>query len=538
MNPDGIAELRLAGYVAEGNFMRSVSSGWSPLITWITALFLFIGLEGLTAARTAIALCGAGLLFVAWSLSARFDLSRNMRFIALLITAVLTSFWTIQFIASDVLFAALILWYIYLVTDPDILANKKVSISCGIIGGFSYLAHHYAFPFFIVHFPSMLFLNAYMDRDKEGFPLKKVLKSCGLGIAGFLMIASIWVGIASVKYGHLTISSKGPTARAAMGPGNIESRSPHFYGGLHKPNNEYSMHIFEDVSGLKFKTWSPFESRDYLIYQINLIKDNALYILQHFVTNSPFFTRIFMIGVLALILIVFLLNPLNDRKKYLYSWVLITFIIYCSGFILIIAKSPRRFYAVMIVFLFLSFHFLDELNNASKGLVSGKIKKLMTVVVMLIFISAFALKPCLNLLRSIKYIINYEQVNPYQEIAEQINTVQFPSPYAIIRSSQKPPTDLYIAYYLKKQLLGRPLSNNVDGITGELRRAGARSLLVFDNPETVEKLNSDNRYIHVASMKLKDDRRYENTVNINVKDFEIITGWDNEVNIYELKIKE
>lgn len=188
----------------------------------------------------------------------------------------------------------------------------------------------------------------------------------------------------------------------------------------------------------------------------------------------------------------------------------------------------------MIVFLFLSFHFLEELNNAVSRIVSGRIKKLLTIFVMIIFVSAFALKPCLNLLKSIKYIVTYEQVNPYQEIAEQISAIQFSSPYAIIRSSQKPPTDLYIAYYLKKQLLGRPLSNDVDGITEELRKAGAKSLVVFDNPEIVEKLNSDKRYFHIASQKLEGNKRYQHTVNINVKDFEIITGWDEEVNIYEL----
>jgi hypothetical protein len=138
-------------------------------------------------------------------------------------------------------------------------------------------------------------------------------------------------------------------------------------------------------------------------------------------------------------------------------------------------------------------------------------------------------------LKSINYVINFEQVNPYKEIADQISTIQFTSPYAIIRSSQKPTTDLYIAYYLKKQLLGRPLSKDVDGITKELRKADGKSLVVFDNPEIVEKLTSDNRYFHIASQKLKNNTRYEQTVNINIKDHEIITGWDNEVNIFTIR---
>jgi hypothetical protein len=84
-------------------------------------------------------------------------------------------------------------------------------------------------------------------------------------------------------------------------------------------------------------------------------------------------------------------------------------------------------------------------------------------------------------------------------------------------------------------LLGRPLSKDVDGITEELKTAEGRSLLVFDSPEIVGKLKQDNRYIHIASKTLKESERYEHTVNINIRDHEIITGWDSEVNVFALK---
>ncbi len=113
MNPDGISLLRLAGYVAEGNFQQSVTRAWSPLMTWLISPFLFFGFDGLTAAWIVIALCGAVLLLCSWFLALRVDLSQNLRFIATLIAALLISFWTIQFIASDVLVAALLLCYIY-----------------------------------------------------------------------------------------------------------------------------------------------------------------------------------------------------------------------------------------------------------------------------------------------------------------------------------------------------------------------------------------------------------------------------------------
>jgi MFS family permease len=535
LNPDGLSLLRLSGYIVEGNFIQSIASGWSPLITWLIAPFIFFGFDGLTAARIAIAFCGAGLLLCSWLLASRFNLSENNKFIALLIVALLTSFWTIQFIAADVLIAALTLLYIYLVTDPAILNNRRAPFICGIVGGISYLAHHYAFPFFLAHFLSILLMKGYIDRDREGFPVKKILISWGLGIAGFAIIASIWIGTVSVRYGKFTISSKGPIAHAAMGPKDVDRRPPHFYGGLNKPKNKYSIHVFEDPSGLEFKTWSPFESKEYFIHQLKLIKDNAVDILNHFVKQSPFFTYAFVLGVLALIPIAFLLNPLNRKKKTLYAWVMITFSIYCSGFLLLIARSPRRFYPLMIIFVLLSFHFLEELKNAFRDIASDRGKQLVGFYLLIIVVSAFALKPGVQLVKSLKNVITIEQVNPYGEIAEQINKTKFPSPYAMIRSSQKPHTDLYIAYFLKKQFLGRPLSTDAEGIAKEMRAADAKSLLVFDNPEIVEKLKSDNRFQLVASMKFKNTKRYEQTVNINIRDHEIITGWDEKINIFTLK---
>ncbi len=530
VNPDGIGELRLAGYIAEGNFQRSISSGYSPFIIWLYSLFIFLGFDGLTAARIAIALCGAGLLLGAWFMALRFDLSQNMRLIAVLITALLISFWTIQFIAPDVLFAALLLWYLYLVTGPDTLSKRKVSFSCGIIGGFSYLSHHYAFPFFLAHFPVILFLRGYIDRNKKGFPLKKIFMSWGVGIVGFFIIAFIWVAVVSAKYGHFTISSKGPVAHAAVGPKG--KGHPFFSGGLYKPRNAYAIHVFEDPSEVQFKTWSPFENKEYFMYQLKLIKDNSVYIFNHFVKQSPFFVYAFVMGILVLIPIAYLLNPLNNEKKFMYLCLILTFTIYNSGFLLIVARSPRRFYALMIVFLLLSFHFLEEFRNGIRDVVTSRRGKILTNYLLIIAVFAFSLKPGVHLLKSINNIITIEQVNPYREIAEQINTVQFPSSYAIIRSSQKNYTDFYIAYYLKKQLLGRPMSEDVEGITKELKAADAKSLLVFDNLDIVEKLKNDKRYIHIASIKLKRDNRYLYAVNIKQ---DVIKGWDDAVNIFVLK---
>ena len=533
MNPDGIAILRLAGYLAEGNFQQSVTHSWSPLFSWLAAPFLFAGFDGLFAARITIAFCGAGLILSSWFLSLRFDLSKNTRFIALAVASLLVSFWSIQTIAADLLLAALLLYYVYLVTDPHVLDSKTRPFYLGIVSAISYLAHHYAMPFFLVHYPIALFLRGYIDRDSAGINWRKILTSWASGMVGFLLIASMWVGTVSFKYGELSISSKGSIAHAAVGPKS--KGHPFFSGGLYKPRDEYAIHVVEDPSNVKFNTWSPFESKEYFFYQLELIKENAVSICNHFINQSPFFTYAFMIGVLTIIPIAFMLNMLNDKKRFLYAWVIITFSVYSSGFMLIMARSPRRFYALMIILLFLAFHFLDELKSAIGDIIAGRRKTWFASYLLIILVFAFSLKPAVHFLKSARDVISIDQVNPYEEIARQIGRIEFHGPYAVIRSSQKLTTDLYIAYFLNKQLLGRPLSAGLDGITSELKAAGGKSLLVFDNPAIVEKLLRDKRYVHMGAENLEYDKRYENAFNKSYNEFEIITGWDRKVDVFTLQ---
>lgn len=534
INPDGIALLRLAGYIAEGEFYRSVVSGWSPLIVWLISLFLSLGFDGLTAARLAIGVSGSGLLLCFWFISRRFFLTPRSTLIASLIAALLISFWNVQFITADVLIASMTLWYLYLVTAPDILTGQKKSFAAGAVGGLSYLAHHYAFPFFMIHFPLLLGLSWYFRRNEPGYPMKRVLVSWVTGIAGFMFVSSLWIGAVSIKEGHLTISSKGGIAHAVVGPKDVDRRHPFFVGGLYQPKEPYAIHVFEDPSDIPFKTWSPFESREYFMHQLKLILNNARYILNHFVFESPFFTYAFIVGVLTLIPIALLLRKSSGPGTFLYSWVLVTFVIYSSGFLLLIARSPRRFYALMLLFLLFVFHILENLISHFRETVSGRRLRMLTFYLFVIAVAAFAVKPAVHMARALSYIVMDKPVNPYKEMADQISTISFPAPYAIIRSTQKPHTDTYIAYYLGLQFLGRPNSRDTNGIANEMKISGARSLLVFDNMEIVGMLQDDGRFVHVSSLKLKNPERYADAVNVNIRDHEIITGWDTDVSIFRL----
>jgi hypothetical protein len=539
INADAVSYMRLAGYIAEGNYQQSVTGYWAPLITWIMAPFLFFGLDGLTASRIVVALSGFGLIISTWLLTGRFHISEASRFLTMLIAVLLFSYWPVHdpgtSIGPDLLVTAFLVLYFYFVTGPDILRSKRGAFLCGAVAGLAYLAKHYALPFFIIHFPLTLILAVYFEKGRKDVLIKKVFSTFFSGLIGFLIISLPWIFLISSKYQYPTFATSGGINHAMVGPEDKDRRHPSFYGGLHKPGNSYAVHSWEDPSEIEYKRWSPLESKAYFMHQLRLMKGNVIIVLNYLVFKSPFFTYPFVIAILSLIPVVLLLTPLSDKKRFLYFWVVFTLLIYSSGYILTYARSARYYYPVMVIVFLMSIHFLEELKRGLEEIknigTNGRRKKVLFFCITMIFVSAFIIKPGQDLLRSVNIIASLTQVNVYKGIADKFSKTDFPGPYAVIRSSQKPDTDLFMAFYLKKQFLGRPVSTNVDEFTRELKEVNAKSLIIFGNKPVVRELKNDMRYKHMHVLKINDKQIYDNGV---YHENEGLMSLDREVNIFSI----
>ena len=526
LNPDMISYLRLSGYVAEGNFSQSVTGWWAPMITWVMAPFLYFGISEIVTTRIVTALSGLASVIGVWFLAGRFIVSPVVKCMTVLISALLVSSWThISLgLTPDILLTALLMFYLYNVSSPDMLKHKKLAVLCGMFGGLAYLTKHYALPFFLVHFPLTLLLRAYFSKDGKVISLKKVLVPLIIGTVTFLMIVLPWVSLISLKYQKFTIGTAGGSDHAAKAPENeiVEAYGhPSFYG-LHQPKNSYAIHTWEDPSEMDYKQWSPFESKKHFIHQLNIIEENVHNAFNYLLFDGPFVEYTFIMVVIALSIFSLLLLPVNKKKKFLYCWALITISIYVFGYMLVAADLARYFYPVVAVAVMLSFHFYEELKNGLKEIkkdrVAGRANKLLVGYISIIFILAFTIKPGAYLLKSMSVINKTDKNNYFGEMAEQINNVDFPWPYAIKRSSRNVSSDLYIAYRLNKQFLGRVLSSDVEGITKELEEAGAKSILIFDNQEIAEKLKNDMRFRHIANLDNNGSAGQDKVINVFILD--------------------
>lgn len=520
INPDGVSYMRLAGYIAEGNFQQSVSGHWSPLISWCLAPFMLFGIEGLTAARIVLSLGGLVLLLGSWLLAKRFNLVYPINFIALMITALLIVSWS-KDITPDLLMSAFLICYLYGVTSPNILTKKKLAFWCGVFAGLAYLSKHYALPFFLIHFPLIVVLRGYLYRDDSRILNKKVFTTLVIGFIGFLVIALPLIISYQLKYQRLTFGTAGIHAHAMVGP-DVKIMRPSGlrpFFGLRQPKS-YAIHLWEDPDFERFETWSPFENKKYFKHQVKVALSNTNLIYKFFVNNY------FIIGILSICFLpfAFFIKRMGREKRFLYGWIIITIIVYCSGYIMVYMvfdSGQRYFYIIYLIALLLSFNFIQEIikNVKTEQTVNLSIIRNLKVYIVLFAVLSFSLSPTIDFYHSVKKLTD-KQSNIYKRIADRLSSVEFYEPYAIVGSGSAPFMGLYVAYYSKKKFLGKPRSTDIEGITKEVKAAGAKSIIVLGSMKILENLKNDENYRHIIKLKKGelgwDAERNEYVEEINV----------------------
>lgn len=274
LNPDGVAYLRLAGYYANGPRELAVSGYWGPLLSWLIALGLKLGLAPLLAARVVMALSAVGYSLGCLALLQALNLSATGRVTGLALAALASVAWSVEYISPDLLVAGLIGVGIAATVRPAWARGWRVPLLAGVLWGIAYYAKAVALPYGIGVILLAMALRCFLD----GSRFRAVLRSGGITLMVGGLVALPWIATLSAKYGALTISTSAKAAHAVVGPGEVDRYHPYARTFHHPEPGRVT--AWEDPTSLPYAEWSPFASGRNFRHQLAVSGRNAVTVWQ------------------------------------------------------------------------------------------------------------------------------------------------------------------------------------------------------------------------------------------------------------------
>jgi len=315
LNTDAIAYLRIAGYWANWQSDLMVSGYWGPLLSWLIAPLLKLGMEPLPAARSVMALSALAFSFGSFRLLGALGLPNALRLAGTGVVALASVYWSVELISPDLLLAGLLCLAIGELVSDAWPATHRAAIHCGVWWGLAYLAKPVAFPLAFGVTLAMAVLHAVGRTAK----LRRIGRSAGMTLGVFALLAAPWVTALSVKYGGFTFSTSGRINHAIVGPGNADNigRYHPFVREFHAPDAG-RVTMWEDPSRMKYPYWSPFESAAHMRHQVHLVQRNAVSVGQILAGLDWFH-----LGLLSLLGCCFLRPPWRESlARERWCWVL------------------------------------------------------------------------------------------------------------------------------------------------------------------------------------------------------------------------
>jgi len=367
MTTDTPSYISIARHYAEGRFHDAVNWFWSPLISWLLAPFLRIGMDPISSLHLLGLTTGLAGLIGCRGIFRELGLPERAQNILLLALIPVLHAFSLVNPNPDLLVAVLLLFYVRLVIARDYAENPWIAAFCGLLGALAYFAKAYAFPFFAAHF---LLVNVCRHIGERDFLRRRnVRRSCLLGLAAFLLLSSAWIGVLYAKYGRLTISTIGEYNFRLV---NDVSGVSYLSDGFAEPPVPTALSAWEDPTQLAEARLKPIDASRVIEDTVSRIGRNILNTIDAYQAGSVFamaslaLTAIGLIGLspramlgnarFLVLLTVLLLPagylPLLMNRRYLYIGLLLIYALGGSLLLGVTTWSSRRRTAALFILCF------------------------------------------------------------------------------------------------------------------------------------------------------------------------------------------
>lgn len=463
INPDGISYLNIAEMYSRGNLLEAINAYWGPLISWLTAPLLLLGIPGQIAIKLVLLGSGAAVLGGIWRLLGGFGISDSRRWVTVGAAVPMTLYFALWVITPDLLMAAALLWYFTIPFDQNKVLTFQKALLWGGLGAVAYFAKSFAFPFVLIHLPMTIGFRV-------AFKVETVAEAFRKGVAGlslFIFVSSFWVGCLFFKYGNVTFGSTGRMAHIWFGPNPPLHPTER---GFAAPPNDLVTSDWEDPTDFSAPNWSPFDSKDDFVFQL---QSTGKYLRLMLVESLPTFSIIAPFLLFGLLAWATAFHRISGNRQGI-SMLLATILLYLGGYSFIYVET-RHLWPVAFLFLIL-IPLASPLGETPKeGIRTTRIRFLVLVV----GLATFSISPLSGILSATrKTDADLALCRTLFNGASEIRRVFGVS--GRIASNANWHHSLYLAYFMKAQYLGaaRPEAS-YDQINNDLTRLKADYFFVW-----------------------------------------------------------
>jgi hypothetical protein len=360
---DEICYISIAQKYARGEFRLAPNAFWPPMLSWLLAVPIFLGVPPALAAKLLPLLIGVFTYFAVRSLSYTFNIGHTLRTVILYSLIPILLYCSLIHFTPDLLLVGLLTAYFSVILSSTYPDRPRVGWLCGVLGALSYFTKSYAFFFFLLHFPLASVVHYAENADKRRRQI--VLRNLVSGLIAFAVLTAAWVCALNFKYHVVTIGVNGKYNYRKAGPDS--QGNPNGYTGFVAPpdptavshwEEPYSYFSDPEVVSCCLKPWSPFESWKSFKYQIKLIYSTGRTMLALYQRLSALTITILLSSLVLCV---------GDRKQLVASIELAlglaTFCCYSGGYSLLHVEE-RYLWPMWILLMLMGAKVLHELLKA------------------------------------------------------------------------------------------------------------------------------------------------------------------------------
>lgn len=261
INPDGVSYISIAQKYASGDFRHAINGYWGPLLSILLVPSVWLSIDSIVAIKALQVLIAVGLMITSYSMLLIHSKQKYFSLFGATVVGITGLEWALaEPLTPDLLvcFLGLLLVHILTYASQKKLSNRWL-ISIGVIGALLYFSKSAGFFLFCGMWGAWVISDFIWGR-KDKRALQASLRPKIISLIVFISLITPFVLAISIKYSHPTLGTSGNYNLALVGPHS--EGHPMTNRGLLPPPNPTAPSIWEDISRVPVKTWSPFDSKE------------------------------------------------------------------------------------------------------------------------------------------------------------------------------------------------------------------------------------------------------------------------------------